>query len=121
MGSGRVNRSVQAWKKELREADCVIFCTPEYTHNLPALIKNALEWITSSGELVGKKVLAITFTPHAPRGEKAMRSLLWSLQALDTNILASLPLYQTEISYDKNGVMKGEGVEVLQEALNLFV
>lgn len=112
---------VKAWRKELKDSDGVIICIPEYTYNMPAIIKNALEWVTASGELAGKKVLAITFTPHAPRGEKAMQSLLWSLQALDANILASLPLYQTEIAYSDDGELKGDGAEVLKEAIQLFL
>lgn len=112
---------VKAWRNELDSADGIIICIPEYIYNMPALIKNALEWITSSGELVGKKVLAMTLTPHQPRGEKAMQSLLWSLQALDTNIIASLPLYQTEISYSGENKLTGEGAEILKEALSLFL
>ncbi len=112
---------VKTWRKELEAADGVIICIPEYIHNMPALIKNALEWATASGELVGKKVLAMTFTPNEPRGEKAMQSLLWSLQALDANIIASLSLYQNEISYTEEGGITGDGAEVLKEALNLFV
>ncbi len=112
---------IKAWRKELRDADGIIICMPEYIYNMPALIKNALEWVTASGELVGKKVLAMTFTPHEPRGEKALQSLLWTLQALDANIVASLALYQTEIFYSSEGRIKGEGTEVLQEALSLFI
>ena len=88
---------------------------------MPALIKNALEWITVSGELAGKKVLALTFTPTAPRGEKAMQSLLWSLQALDAHILVSLSLFQTELAFTSDGEIIGEGADVLKEALNLFI
>jgi len=117
----KVSPVIKAWRSELEEADGVIICIPEYIYNMPALIKNALEWITSSGELVGKKVLALTFTPNEPRGEKAMQSLLWSLQALDANIIASLELYQTEISYSPEGGIEGPGAEILSEALNLFV
>ena len=51
---------VKRWKEELRTADGIIFCIPEYIHNMPAMIKNALEWITASGELAGKKVLAVS-------------------------------------------------------------
>ena len=56
------------WRKILQESDAVIISIPEYIHNIPALIKNALEWVTTSGEFLGKKVLPITFTPHEPRG-----------------------------------------------------
>lgn len=113
--------AVTHWRIQLSKVDGVIICIPEYIHNMPALIKNALEWITSSGELTGKKVLAITFTPQEPRGEKAMQSLLWSLKALDANVVASLPLYQSEISYSSSNEIEGEGVELLKEALALFL
>jgi len=110
------------WRKAIVEVDAVIISIPEYIHNMPALIKNALEWVTSSGELMQKKVLAITYTPHAPRGEKAMQSLLWSLQALDANVVVSLPLYQQEIKFDVNGnFIDNEGVEMLTEAIFLLI
>lgn len=89
--------AVLEWRQALQAAQAVVITTPEYIHNLPALLKNALEWIASSGELVGKPVLPITFTPHAPRGERAMQSLTWSLQALDARVVAALPLYQNEL------------------------
>lgn len=84
-------------RQQVSSADAVIFCTPEYIHNIPAVLKNCLEWLTSSGELMHKKVLAMTYTPAPPRGDKAMQSLLWSLGALEARIVASLPLYQTEV------------------------
>lgn len=111
--------SVLRWRANVKSADTVIFCIPEYIYNMPALIKNALEWLTSSGELVSKKVLAITYTPNTPRGEKAMQSLLWSLQALDANIVASLELYKTDIRLEDDALV-GDSVEVLVEALKLL-
>ncbi len=112
---------VLQWRKTVAGSDAVIFCIPEYIHNMPASIKNALEWLTSSGELVGKPVLPITYTPHPPRGEKAMKSLLWSLSALDARIVTSLPLYKTELEIDGNGNFIGsESKELLIESINLL-
>ncbi len=111
---------VVEWRKLLSEADAVVICTPVYIHNIPAAIKNALEWIASSGELVGKHVLPITFTPHSPRGKKAMQSLLWSLQALDANVVASLSLYHTDLEFDGDQLVSGDGLEILQEAIGLL-
>ena len=114
--------AVLAWRTATANSDALIISTPAYIHNIPALLKNALEWVTSSGELAQKRVLAITFTPHAPRGEKAMQSLLWSLQALKANVVVSLPLYQNEIEYDASGnFTKNEAVDMLIEGLNLLV
>ena len=84
------------WRRAVEVAGLMVICTPEYIHNMPAALKNALEWITQSGELAFKKVLPITYTPSPPRGEKAMQSLLWSLKALDAKIIGQLDLYQSD-------------------------
>lgn len=113
--------AVLEWRRKVKDADGLIISTPEYIHNLPASIKNALEWLTSSGELMHKKVLPITFTPHEPRGEKAMQSLTWSLQALEAQILGQLPLYQNELSFDSQGYLAESGAsDMLKEGLKLF-
>jgi len=87
---------VLVWRKKIKESKALIVSTPSYLYNLPAVIKNALEWLASSGELNEKPVIPITFTPNAPRGENAMTSLCWSLKALNARILPTLSIYQTE-------------------------
>ena len=110
--------SVIRWRKKLSNADALIICVPEYIHNMPAVIKNALEWVTSSGELAGKRVIPMTFTPNEPRGERAMQSLIWSLQALESNVVVELALYKSQIKYDPE--ISGDGAEMLTEAINLL-
>lgn len=80
--------SVRAWQSEVAAAAAVIISTPEYIHGVPAALKSALEWLTRGGELRSKPVLAITLTPHPPRGAKAMSALLHSLEALDARVVA---------------------------------
>lgn len=110
------------WRKAVEKVDAVIISTPEYIFNLPALIKNGLEWLTASGELVQKKVLPITFMPTSPRGANAMQSLRWSLQGLNAQIVTQLQLYQDEILFDKNGrIVDNENLELLKEAIRLVV
>jgi len=113
--------AVVQWRRSLEMADALIICTPAYLHNIPALLKNALEWISTSGELVSKPVLALTFTPHPPRGDKAMQSLLWTLQALNARIVGSLALYQQDIQFDKGSLKTDEDTkELLEEAIKLL-
>jgi chromate reductase, NAD(P)H dehydrogenase (quinone) len=113
--------AVLHWRKSVAEADALIICTPEYLHNIPALLKNALEWLTTSGELYQKRVLPITFTPHPPRGEKAMQSLRWSLQALEARVVGELDLYQNELHFAEDGsVVEVEMVELLRGGLGLL-
>lgn len=112
---------VQDLKQKVTEAEAVIISTPEYLHNIPAVLKNALEWMTESGELSEKRVLAITFTPHEPRGEHAMRSLVRSLKASKANVVAELPLYQNQLRNDAGQiVLDEEHYFLLREALNLL-
>ncbi len=84
------------WRKHCGRADAIIICTPEYLHNIPAVLKNGMEWLKSSGEWMNKRVLPITFTPHHPRGEHAMPSLRNSLLALKANPVVELSLYKTD-------------------------
>lgn len=113
---------VLEWRNSVRQADAIIISTPVYLHNIPAVLKNALEWLTTSGELDGKSVLPITYTPYAPRGEKAMQSLLWSLTALNARIVTSLPLYKTELEINSSGKLVGtESLEMLGAAIDLLI
>lgn len=110
---------VKQFRKLVKESKAVIISTPEYTHNIPAVLKSALEWVTSSGELVKKNVIAITYTPNAPRGEKAMLSLIQTLKALDAQVLTSLDLYLNELSVNENGRLDGD-IELLSASIDLI-
>jgi len=113
--------TVVQWRQRLTVADAVIICTPAYLHNIPAILKNAFEWIATSGELANKPVLALTFTPHPPRGEKAMQSLLWTLQALNARVVGFLALYQQDIQLKEGNLLAdAETRELLAEAIKLL-
>lgn len=112
---------VEDFKQRVIETDAVIIYTPEYTHNIPAVVKNMIEWCTHSGEFADKKVLPITFTPHEPRGEYAMQSLLFSLHTMNAQIVAQLPLYKTEeIIKDELILLSEDTKELLEGAMELF-
>ncbi|MEO0732517.1 MAG: NAD(P)H-dependent oxidoreductase [Bacteroidota bacterium] len=112
---------VNRWRKDVAQANAIIFCTPAYLYNLPAVLKNALEWLTTGGEVLAKPVLVFTFTPHPPRGDKARQSLLWSLQALNARIVAEAPLYQNEVRFLENGdIAPGPERDLLLASLELL-
>lgn len=116
-----VPEAVQKLKQQLEEADAVIIATPEYTHNIPAVLKNMIEWCTHSGEFENKNVLPITFTPHEPRGEHAMQSLLFSLNTMNAKVVAQLPLYKTEETIeDKKILLSDLSEELIEEALKML-
>ena len=52
--------AVAAWRSALGGADAVVIATPEYAHGYPGALKDALDWIVGSGELVDTPVLLVT-------------------------------------------------------------
>lgn len=109
------------FKTKVLDADAIVIVTPEYTHNIPAVLKNALEWCTASGEFAEKPVLPITFTPAEPRGKYAMQSLLESLKTLDANVVTQMSLYKTDVEFNEYEISLPEDVKfVMGEALKLL-
>lgn len=112
---------VRSFREQVGRAEAVVISTPEYLHNIPAVLKNALEWLTTSGELAGKPVLPITLTPRAPRGEHAMRSLIPSLRASNALVVAELHLHLDRLRKgDESLVLDDEHRMLLHEALSLL-
>lgn len=74
--------AVNDFRALLRNADAVIICTPEYAFNLPGVLKDALDWIVSSGEFTNKPTAVISASPLATGGEKALASLLQTLRVM---------------------------------------
>jgi chromate reductase len=78
--------AVNIFRQQLNMADGVIFSTPEYAFGVPGVLKNALDWVVSSGELNKKPVAAISASPLYSGGDKALASLLLTLSALGARI-----------------------------------
>lgn len=47
---------VSRWRSAIAQADLILLVSPEYAHGVTGVIKNALDWIVSSGELTDKLV-----------------------------------------------------------------
>jgi chromate reductase len=78
--------SVVSFRKLLKDADGVVISTPEYAFGIPGALKNALDWTVSSGELNEKPVIAISASPMYEGGNRALASLLLTLNALGTKM-----------------------------------
>ena len=114
-------KSIINLKEKIKNADAVIIATPEYTHNVPAVLKNIIEWTTASGEFMDKHILPITFTPREPRGQWAMKSLLFSLQTMNAKIVTQLSIYKTDVELHDETITLGEDINlILKEAIKLL-
>lgn len=86
------NEAVQSWRSLLRSADAVVICTPEYARGVPGSLKNALDWIVSSGEFVDKPTAAISASPHPEGGAVTLESLVGTLRMMTANVPDELTL-----------------------------
>lgn len=86
---------------QLRVADGVLICTPEYAYGMPGSLKNALDWTVSSGDFVNKPVAALSASPYPTGGERAHASLLLTLTALNATVAEgcalTVPLVRTKM------------------------
>ncbi len=106
---------VAVWKNKLRASDALIISSPEYLHNIPATLKNSLEWLADTGELKDKFVVPMVFTPAEPRGEKAMESLLWTLRAMEAKVLWFLLLHHSNFRRKSTQlIFDGDGADILE-------
>lgn len=91
---------VSAWRARLAAADAVLLSSPEYAHGLPGSLKNALDWIVSSGELIGKPTAVVV--AGASGGAYAREALRLTLEVVGARLIAveSLVLGRSQIGPD---------------------
>ncbi|GAB3940768.1 NADPH-dependent FMN reductase [Spirosoma harenae] len=78
--------SVSALRTQLRQADAVMICTPEYIHGMPGVLKNMLDWMASSGEFVDKPVSVISAGPSDMGGSRAHALLFHTMAVLTAKL-----------------------------------
>ena len=113
--------SVNKLRQQIKNADGVIIFTPEYAFGVPGVLKNALDWLVSSGELNEKPVVAISASPLYSGGDKALVSLLLTLTALGATMNAGSSLGIGNIKNKMNdaGIISDiETIQTLKRLLN---
>ena len=82
-------RTVTELRARLSSADGVLIASPEYAHEIPGVLKNALDWLVRSGELYGKPVVVLSAAPSAERGRFVREALARTLTAQGASVVAS--------------------------------
>jgi NAD(P)H-dependent FMN reductase len=54
---------VAALRAQIAAVDALAFASPEYAHGMPGALKNALDWLVSALEPLGKPALLISASP----------------------------------------------------------
>ena len=68
--------AVAAWRAEVGRADALLFCSPEYARGVPGALKNALDWLVSGFEVIGKPIGSVNASPIATTGQEALLTTL---------------------------------------------
>ena len=110
-------REALDWGAELAAADAVVIATPEYAFGIPGALKNALDWVVGSGELVHKRVVLIGASPLATGAQHALEALDRTIRVMSADVVASLgiPFVRTKIG--ENGEISDPELRAALEAI----
>ena len=101
----RLPTAVTRWKAALAAADMLLISTPEYAHGIPGALKNALDWVVGSGELVGKPVGVINLSAAS---RFAFPQLIEVLTVMSANVV---PQATVVLDLPRRGVAAGQLAE----------
>jgi chromate reductase, NAD(P)H dehydrogenase (quinone) len=106
-------RSQIAWSHGL------IISSPEYAHGIPGVLKNALDWLVSGEEFVGKPIALFNASPRATH---AQASLIEVVTTMSGRLVpeASITVSLLGKNLDSAGIVADAGMSVLQAAIEAF-
>lgn len=72
---------VSLLRHEIAASDALVIASPEYAHGISGVMKNALDWMVSTGVLVDKPVAIWNAAPRAAHAVAALRETLVVMSA----------------------------------------
>jgi chromate reductase len=110
-------REVADFRQQIRTADGILICTPEYVFSIPGALKNALEWTVGTSDFAGKPTALIT---ASSLGEKTHESLFLVLKTIEARITerAALLISGARTKINSTGKLADDATI---EAINLLM
>ncbi len=109
---------VVAFKQAIREADAILFVTPEYNYSIPGMLKNAIDWASRPyGESAwgGKPAAIMGASPGqfgSARAQYHLRQVLVSL-GMPTVNQPEVMISNAGERFDANGTLTDEKTKAL--------
>lgn len=96
--------TVTTFRAALRACDAVLISSPEYAHGVPGALKNALDWVVGSGELID---MPIALVNASGRATHAWASLLETLTVMSAYVIrdASITVSLDGRAVDAQGIV----------------
>jgi chromate reductase len=119
-------RAVEAFRDLIRDADAVLFATPEYNSSIPGALKNALDWASrpiASNVFRNKPVAVIGSSAGAFGGVWAQAELRKVLAAMGARVAdIELAVGHAAEKFDENGALiDGTVRQELHDAVSTVV
>ncbi|TBU73181.1 NADPH-dependent FMN reductase [Phytopseudomonas daroniae] len=93
--------SVKGLRDAVNDADGLVIASPEYSHSMSGVIKNALDWLSCldrPSPLKGKPTLTITASPTFTGGSRAQHQLSEALWAVRASLINFPQVVITEVT-----------------------
>ena len=112
--------SVIEFRRELQTCNGVLISTPEYAHGVPGVLKNALDWLVASGELVDKPIALLNASPRSTYAQASLRETITVMSAfLVEEASVTVPLLGRNM--DEIAIISDQDISsILRGALSAF-
>ena len=87
---------VTALRARIAAAAAIVISSPEYAHGVPGSLKNALDWLVSGPEMVGKPVALLNTTDRAVHAPAQLAEILRTMSARVIDLPPSVVPHQRE-------------------------
>jgi NAD(P)H-dependent FMN reductase len=98
---------VKQWNQKIAEADAYLFITPEYTHSIPAVLKNAIDSVFTTFAFRLKPAAFVGYSTGIAAGTRAVEHL--ALIAIEAELV---PLRNTVLIPKVQGAFTADGEPV---------
>jgi chromate reductase, NAD(P)H dehydrogenase (quinone) len=113
--------AVTTFRRALAASDGVLIACPEYGHSLPGVLKNAIDWSISSGELTGKAVAITASSNMAGRGALGLAALAQTLRGVSAVIVGGESIVRGENFERDLGALLSELITTIRTPRGTFV
>jgi NAD(P)H-dependent FMN reductase len=106
---------VRRWNKKIAEADAYLMVTPEYTHSIPGVLKNAIDSVFASFAFRNKPMASVAYSIGVAGGARAVEHLAHI--AIETEMVplrnsVILPTVDSAFGEDGNPIDPRAGVSL---------
>ena len=124
-----LSEQTEVWKlkQKVKEADGLVFSTPEYDHGIPAVLKSAIEWLSYKTKVLSEKpamIVGVAYGRQASaRAQVQMRQILISPDC-NTNLIPGNEVLIGNVrnTFAKDGrLVDQEAIDNLEKCFEHFI